>query len=228
MNAPANICDLIAQPPITAELVDQLQDISSTLAACAAPEPEILAAYAAPELRPYQVFTIAMARRSFALAQTKIIDCTAAELDQLVTVYAANGWLTTVYRFGATIYSRPDGSIIAMSVGDRHYCPREIRPIRTVPLSMYKQFVGRIRRPGSKSMTADLVPVSDKPLRPELWIASVDEARQMEWPPALKVNPFLTKAWALTPVVGNTDIFMQGFDLDATNQHQPTSDKPNE
>lgn len=85
-------------------------------------------------------------KREFALARGAIMTITTAELDDLLLPYMQLGLLHTDYNSTtrATKYHGPDGDLIALSVGKRHFCRRIDGPMASV--SQYMQVLGRIER----------------------------------------------------------------------------------
>lgn len=129
--------------PITS-LLGELQDISSALASVKAAEMPVVET---DESLGWPAEAWSHIKRVTALSQGDICAISQIDLDRLIINYVRNGILITQYEasIGAIVYRRPDFSVIGMSVGDRHFCHRDVRPMQSPTL--YIQALGRSKRP---------------------------------------------------------------------------------
>lgn len=138
MNQPVSVT-----APITS-LLGELQDISSVLASVKAAEMPVVET---DESLGWPAEAWSHIKRVTALSQGDICAISQIDLDRLIINYVRNGILITQYEasIGAIVYRRPDFSVIGMSVGDRHFCHRDVRPMQSPTL--YIQAIGRFKRP---------------------------------------------------------------------------------
>jgi hypothetical protein len=127
-------------------LLGDLQDISAALAAEKAPAAAFATAFDVEQASPFPAEAWNHIKRKTALFAGIICEIDQSDLDRLIVGYTRRGLLITHYQqsIGATVYRRPDGSVVAMTAHGRHFCPRDIRPLRSVTLAI--QTVGRANR----------------------------------------------------------------------------------
>jgi hypothetical protein len=135
----------IAAP--VSDLINELQDISGALALANKPAASIAQEYVdAGDGLMFPAEAWGMIKRKTALSAGFICEITQLELDRLIIGHTKAGMLIASYQnsIGATVYRRPDGSVLGMSVYGRHFCHRDVRPIQSPTLHV--QCLGRSKR----------------------------------------------------------------------------------
>jgi hypothetical protein len=130
------------------DLINELQDISSALAIANTPAASIAQDYVdGGDGLMFPAEAWSLIKRKTALFAGYICEITQIELDRLIIGCTKAGMLIASYQpsIGATVYRRPDGSVLGMSVCGRHFCHRDIRPVQSPTLHV--QSIGRSKRP---------------------------------------------------------------------------------